>query len=213
MTGPHPLTRRAVGRLVAGSALAAALPLSPGAVASPLVATPRQTAGPFYPDRFPDDVDNDLTVIVGAPAPAAGTPLRLTGRVLDTSGRAVRGSVVEIWQCDAQGRYHHSTDRPGGADAGFQGFGRTLAGDDGGYGFRTIRPVAYGSRTPHIHVLVRPPGGDPLVTQMYVAGEPRNATDGILNAIRDPVARAAVIVPLAQDADALTADFDIVLGG
>ena len=114
----RPLTRRTVGRLIGGSALATLMPLLPAAVASPLTPTPRQTAGPFYPVRLPDDVDNDLVHFAGASTPAAGTPLRLTGRVLDAGGRAVRGSVVEIWQCDVNGRYHHATDRPGGADGG-----------------------------------------------------------------------------------------------
>ena len=217
MTVPKLLRRRVLGRLAAGAALASALPRLSAAAASPLTPTPRQTAGPFYPDRFPDDIDNDLLAIVGRPGMAAGTPLHLSGRVVDTDGRAIRRSVVEIWQCDANGRYHHSTDRPGGRDEGFQGFGRTTVDDDGGYLFRTIHPVPYGSRTPHIHVLVRPPGSEPLVTQMYVAGEPRNQTDGILNRIRDAAARASVIVPLSPDAaagpDALAARFDIVLGG
>ena len=216
MTFAKPLRRRVLGRFAAGAALACALPFSPAAAASPLTPTPRQTAGPFYPDRFPDDIDSDLLAIVGRPGTAAGTPLRLSGRVVDTAGRAIRQSVVEIWQCDANGRYHHSRDRPDGRDAGFQGFGRTTVDADGIYAFRTIRPVPYGGRTPHIHVLVRPPGSEPLVTQMYVAGEPRNETDGILNSIRDTAARASVIVPLSADVaagpSAFAATFDIVLG-
>ena len=210
------LRRRDFSRLTAAAALASAVPRLPAAAAGPLTPTPRQTAGPFYPDRFPDDIDNDLLAIVGQPGTAAGTPLRLTGRVVDTAGRAIRRTVVEIWQCDANGRYHHSRDRPGGRDEGFQGFGRTNVDADGAYDFRTIRPVPYGGRTPHIHMLVRPPGSEPLVTQMYVAGEPRNETDGVLNSIRDADARASVIVPLSADVaagpNAMTATFDIVLG-
>lgn len=217
MARSMPLPRRTVGRLIAGAALVSTLPRLPAAVASPLTPTPRQTAGPFYPDQFPADIDNDLIAIVGSPDEAMGAELRLTGRVLDTAGRAIRQSVVEIWQCDANGRYHHSTDRPGGRDDGFQGFGRTTVDEGGAYSFRTIRPVAYGGRTPHIHVLVRPPAAEPLVTQMYVAGEPRNETDGILNRIRDAAQRANVIVPLVSDptsgVDAFTGTFDIVLEG
>ncbi len=212
-----PLPRRTVGRLIAGAALVAALPRLPAAVASPLTPTPRQTAGPFYPNQFPADIDNDLMAIAGRTGESAGAELRLTGRVLDTAGRAIRQSIVEIWQCDANGRYHHSTDRPGGRDDGFQGFGRTTVDEGGAYSFRTIRPVAYGGRTPHIHVLVRPPAAEPLVTQMYVDGEPRNETDGILNSIRDPAQRASVIVPLVSDLaagiDTFSGTFDIVLEG
>jgi len=87
---------------------------------------------------------------------------------------------------------------------------------DGGYRFRTIRPVAYPGRTPHIHVKVKAPGADTLTTQMYVAGEPGNARDMVLNQIRDPEARARVIVALEPAAGlepgALRGRFDLVLG-
>jgi protocatechuate 3,4-dioxygenase beta subunit len=72
----------------------------------------------------------------------------------------------------------------------------TSSGDDGGYRFRTIRPVAYPGRTPHVHFAISPPGGGRLVTQMYVAGESTNERDPVLNGIRDPAARARVVVPL-----------------
>jgi protocatechuate 3,4-dioxygenase beta subunit len=76
-----------------------------------------------------------------------------------------------------------------------------VSGEDGGYRFRTIRPVAYPGRTPHIHFAISPPGGGRLVTQMYVAGEPLNARDPVLNEIRDPAARARVTVPLEPIAE------------
>jgi protocatechuate 3,4-dioxygenase beta subunit len=101
-------------------------------------------------------------------------------------------------------------------DPNFQGYGTTSSGDDGGYRFRTIRPVAYPGRTPHVHFAISPPGGGRLVTQMYVAGETSNERDPILNAIRDPAARARVVVPLEPasqiEAGALAGTFDIVLG-
>jgi protocatechuate 3,4-dioxygenase beta subunit len=85
--------------------------------------------------------------------------------------------------------------------------------DDGSYRFRTIRPVPYPGRTPHIHFAIMAPGRPRLVTQMYVAGEPGNARDGVYLAIRDPAARARVTVALdpAQEPDALAGRFDIVL--
>jgi protocatechuate 3,4-dioxygenase beta subunit len=89
---------------------------------------------------------------------ASGTILHLAGRVLDPEGRPVRGVRVEIWQCDAFGVYHHARDRCGPADANFQGFGQTTVDDQGAYRFRTIEPVPYPGRTPHIHLKVAGPG-------------------------------------------------------
>src|SRR5204863_6196939 len=98
------------------------------------------------------------------------------------------------------GRYHHPGDRSAAPiDPGFQGYGETVSTDEGGYRFRTIRPVAYTGRTAHIHFAVTVPRGGKLVTQMYVEGEPGNARDMVLNGIRDPEARKAVIVPFARD--------------
>jgi protocatechuate 3,4-dioxygenase beta subunit len=101
-------------------------------------------------------------------------------------------------------------------DPNFRGYGTTSSGDDGGYRFRTIRPVAYPGRTPHVHFAISPPGGGRLVTQMYVAGESTNERDPVLNEIRDQVARARVVVPLEPasqiETGALAGTFDIVLG-
>jgi protocatechuate 3,4-dioxygenase beta subunit len=136
--------------------------------------------------------------------------------VLDKRGAPVRGATVEIWQCDANGVYNHPR-QPGlqRRDADFQGYGRTEVAADGGYSFRTIRPVAYPGRTPHIHFKVNAPGLGRLTTQMYVAGEPGNARDGVLNAIRNAAQRASVIVRLepagAAEPGALLGVFDIVL--
>lgn len=181
-----------------------------------LVATPAQTAGPFYPTAFPDDVDADLVVLRGAAARAEGTVLHVMGQVLDLAGRAVAGARVEIWQCDTHGRYLHPAStgaRP--RDAAFQGYGQATTGADGGYRFRTIRPVPYAGRTPHIHFAITAPWRRELVTQMYVAGEPQNAGDFVYRGIRDPRQRAAVTVPLEPadgiEAGALAGRFDIVL--
>lgn len=222
-----PTTPRLVGRraLALGSAgLFAAAPL-PGRIsgsaaaqaAGPLPATPRQTLGPFYPLDWSGDADADLVRVSGVEAQAMGAVTHLRGRVLDARGLPVPGAVVEIWQCDANGLYRHPRDRPGGRDAGFQGRGRAAAGPDGGFAFRTIKPVPYPGRTPHIHVAVAAPGpGRPLVTQFYVAGEPLNERDGLFNALRDPREREAVLMRL-EPADriepgALLATRDIVLG-
>jgi protocatechuate 3,4-dioxygenase beta subunit len=178
------------------------------------VATPAQTAGPFYPSEFPADSDNDLVAVRGASAPARGEVTLLSGTVLDQEGRALPGARVEIWQCDANGRYLHPADRSGTArDQNFQGYGAVVTGTDGMYRFRTIKPVPYPGRAPHIHVAVNAPGARPLITQLYIAGHPQNARDGVLNAISDPQARSSVVVPFVPLADgsALAARFDIVL--
>jgi len=184
-----------------------------GAAGAALVPTPRQTAGPFYPERLPLDHDNDLVRVAGAPRPARGTVLHLSGRVLDAGGRPLAGARVEIWQCDAGGRYHHPRDRGPAPDPGFQGYGRTHAADDGGYRFRTIRPVPYPGRTPHVHFAITPAGGRALVTQMYLRGEALNERDGIFMSIPAPL-RDRVLVALEPSdtgAGELAGRFDVVV--
>jgi protocatechuate 3,4-dioxygenase beta subunit len=204
--------------LLIGAAAAVLAPALPALAAERprLVVTPGQTEGPFYPVSFPADMDNDLVRVQGRAAEAMGQVTRVAGRVLNRRGEPVRGATLEIWQCDANGIYNHPR-QPGlqRRDAAFQGYGRTLAADDGRYSFRTIRPVPYPGRTPHIHFKVHAPNAGRLTTQMYVAGERQNATDGLLNSIRDSSARESVIVRLeradAVEPGALSGTFDIVL--
>jgi protocatechuate 3,4-dioxygenase beta subunit len=194
------------------AAAALALP-KPGFAA--LTSTPRQTSGPFYPLSLPLDADADLVTVAGRAVPAQGTVTHVVGRVLEPGGRAIPGTRIEIWQCDALGHYHHPLDG-GGADPNFQGYGATVADRDGFYRFRTIRPVAYPGRTPHVHFALVGPGFARFTTQMYVAGEPLNDGDFVLSRIRDPAARARVIVALepadAVEPGALLGTFDIVVG-
>ena len=206
------LTRR---RVLASGLSAAALAAAP-AYAARLLPTPRQTPGPFYPSQIPLDSDNDLVTVEGRPGRALGHVTHVFGRILDRDGRPVPGARVEIWQCDAGGVYHHPRDpRHQDADSNFQGYGRMVVGEDGAYRFRTIKPVPYPGRTPHIHFAVSGPAFDPLITQMYLAGHPLNDRDFVLNRIRDPRARANVMVDLrpAPDIEAgtLAGRFDIVL--
>jgi protocatechuate 3,4-dioxygenase, beta subunit len=200
----------------AAAVLAAPRLITSAGAASPLVVTPGQTEGPFYPVKFPADMDADLVRVSGQAKQAAGRITHISGRILDQRGEIVRGASVEIWQCDAHGIYDHPGDSGGRRrDAAFQGYGRTQVDADGRYAFRTIRPVAYPGRTPHIHFKVHAPGVGRLTTQMYVAGERQNATDGPLNAIRDAKARETLIVALREapdrEAGALAGTFDIVL--
>jgi len=189
----------------------------PGAFAEQLALTPRQTEGPFYPDHLPLDTDNDLLIVNDSITPAVGEITHLSGRVLDSRGQPIRNVLVEIWQVDHTGAYIHSgsmnRDR---RDANFQGFGRFLTGSTGEYYFRTIKPVRYPGRTPHIHFAIKMKGREKFTTQCYIQGEPQNERDGVLSDIADPAARKSVIVSFAPVAGSgigeLAARFDIVMG-
>src|SRR5687768_10027053 len=175
---------------------------------APLRRTPSQTEGPFYPVRLPDDSDADL-LRNGAREYKRGDAAAVSGQVLDLAGKPVAGAQVEIWQCDEAGHYHHPGDG-GRADPSFQGFGRVTVGADGRYRFRTIRPVAYSGRTPHIHVKVKLASRELLTTQLYVAGDPHNERDFLWRNL-GPEGRAALTVPFQQGGDGLRANFPIVV--
>jgi protocatechuate 3,4-dioxygenase beta subunit len=183
------------------------------------VRTPSQTEGPFYPDKLPLDTDNDLLIINDTITPAVGDISHLSGRIFDARGNPVRNAVVEIWQCDNKGVYLHSQDsRPKEKerDKNFQGFGRFTTSSNGEYYFRTIKPVPYPGRTPHIHFKIKKGSKELLTTQCYIKGERRNERDGIFRAIRDAKARDAVLVDFKPMKESrigeLAARFDIVLG-
>ncbi len=214
-------SRRQFLKGLAASAAAVAVPsvfyTVPGAFAQELARTPAQMEGPFYPDRLPLDTDNDLIVINNSTTPAVGDITHLSGRILGANGTPIRNAQVEIWQVDNAGAYLHSrSDNRQRRDANFQGFGRFLTSSSGEYYFRTIKPVPYPGRTPHIHFKVKIRGRDDFITQCYVRGHAGNARDGILNAIRDQRARESIIVEFAPVRGSrigeLQARFDIVLG-
>lgn len=210
--------RRAVLAGVSSAGIVLLAPAGTLAGRSGPVRTPRQVLGPFYPEDWLGDADSDLVIVTGEAAKAMGQVVHVRGRVLDQSGGPVADALVEIWQCDANGVYRHSLDMDAGRprDGRFQGRGRTKTDAAGTYAFRTIRPVPYPGRTPHIHFKAGRPSGEALVTQMYVAGEPLNARDGLLNSIRDQKQRDSVIVKLApadsMEPGALAGTFDIVVG-
>jgi protocatechuate 3,4-dioxygenase beta subunit len=211
---------RSSRRVFLGSlTLGAAAFTTPGAFAEELerVRTPAQTEGPFYPDKLPLDTDNDLLIINNAITPAVGTVTHLSGRILDAKGEPVRNALVEIWQVDNKGAYLHSgSANHDSRDTNFQGFGRFLTGSTGEYYFRTIKPVAYPGRTPHIHFKIRKGRKELLTTQCYIKGEPGNARDGILRGIKDAKARESVIVEFAPVKGSrigeVAARFDVALG-
>ena len=204
-------------RFITRLGLASAFFAVPGAFAEALTQTPSQTEGPFYPDHLPLDTDNDLIVINDGLTPAVGVITWVSGRILDVKGNPIRNATVEIWQCDINGAYLHSgTDNAAKRDKNFQGFGRFVTGSSGEYLFRTIKPVAYPGRTPHIHYAVKMKGREKFTTQCYIKGEPQNERDGVLRGISDAKARASVIVPFApikgSTTGELAAKFDIVMG-
>jgi protocatechuate 3,4-dioxygenase beta subunit len=204
-------------RFLRGLGFGAAMFTVPGLFAEELLRTPPQTEGPFYPDHLPLDTDNDLIVVNNSLTPAVGAVTYVSGRILDAQGEPVRNALVEIWQCDDHGVYLHSgSDHADQRDKNFQGFGRFLTGSTGEYLFRTIKPVPYPGRTPHIHYKIKRGNKDLLTTQCYIKGHPGNPQDGVWKGIKDPKLQALVSVDFAPlpgaRAGELAARFDIVLG-
>ena len=176
--------------------------------------TASQVEGPFYPyDDKPTDQDADLVRVTGVDAAARGEVAHVTGSVWDRQGRPLGGALVEIWQCDHQGHYLHPGDR-GPRDEDFQGYGRTVADAGGAYSFRTIKPMPYPGRTPHIHVAVLAPNKPKFITQMYVAGDPQNARDFLYRNLGAEGQRAVTVelgTVSGSEPGALAGTFDIVL--
>lgn len=177
--------------------------------ADALPPTPAQMLGPYYPLQPDPQAGSDLT----RAGTALGRPLAIVGRVRDTQGRGLPGILVEIWQTNAHGRYHHPHDQsPLPLDPAFAGYGRGATDGDGGYRFRTIWPAAYPGRTPHVHFRLSRGKQELLVTQMYLPGEAgrANARDGVFMGVRDSGARQRLLgVPLGNDPNSLR--FDIVI--
>jgi protocatechuate 3,4-dioxygenase beta subunit len=198
-------------------ALGTSLFTVPGLFAEALTLTPKQTEGPFYPDHLPLDTDNDLIIVNDQLTGAIGEITHLSGKILDSRGEPLRNVLVEIWQADQNGAYLHTgTTNADKRDKNFQGFGRFLTGSTGEYYFRTIKPVPYPGRSPHIHFAIKMKGQEKWTTQCYIKGHPGNAKDGIYKSIKDPKALEAVTVDFApiktSRAGELAAHFDIVMG-
>ncbi|HEY6585391.1 MAG TPA: protocatechuate 3,4-dioxygenase subunit beta [Gaiellaceae bacterium] len=193
----------------------------------PLIVLPHtesELTGPAYGHESIGDLDHDLT------RQHAGEPLGeriiVTGQVLDSAGKPVRSALIEIWQANAAGRYHHDVDRhPAPLDPNFTGAGRCLTDDEGRYRFVSVKPGAYpwrnhpnAWRPAHIHLSVFGRAfTNRLVTQMYFPGDPLFAFDPIFQSVRDPQARERLICSFDLETSepewALAYRFDIVLGG
>jgi protocatechuate 3,4-dioxygenase alpha subunit len=178
--------------------------------------TASQTVGPFFHDCL---LREGAHINVLTTAETAGERIRLVGRVLDGDGAGVPDAMVEIWQANSYGRYHHPRDtRDLPLDPAFSGFGRTGTDTDGGFWFETVRPgpVPFDGaamQAPHICVAVFGRGLlNHLYTRLYFADEPATATDPVL--LRVPAERRATMVATREQADGATLyRLDIVLQG
>ena len=179
-----------------------------------LPATPSDAEGPFYPVDIPEDSDNDLLRVMKRENLSPGQLAYVRGRVTDRAGQRIDGARVEIWQCDHGGVYHHPEDG-GVPDMDFQGFGAMVTNREGGYHFRTLRPVPYSGRTPHIHFRVTADGFNRLTTQLYVAEEESRNVEDFLYKEHSPEEQQLVTAsfhPASGAADGpVIADFNIVL--
>lgn len=207
-------TRRGFWR---GMALGAAAFTTPGLFADELTKTPNVAEGPFYPDKLPLDTDNDLLVITDSINPAVGEVTHVTGRLLGTSGAPVANALIEIWQVDNNGAYLHSgSSNRERRDSHFQGYGRFLTDRKGQYYFRTVKPVPYPGRTPHIHFAVSKKNRRLLTTQLFIKGHPQNERDMLFRNIRDAEVRNAILAEFTPIKESkigeLAANFDLVLG-
>ena len=146
------------------------------------ITTPRQSEGPFYPKIIPEDNDNNLVKNGKNQMESGGNILNLFGLVINPNSNPLEGLTVEIWQTDKNGVYRHSGSiRWKNRDNQFQGFGRTISDMNGKFYFRTIIPVEYPGRTPHIHLKIWNRNKNILTTQFYIHGHPLNIDDFIFN--------------------------------
>ena len=169
----------------------------------PLLPLPEELhalAAPVFGEDAVAPGDADLTT--GHDGEPVGERIIVTGRVLDDEGGPIRNALLEIWQANAAGRYHHEVDQhPAPLDPNFSGAGRTLTDDEGRYRFVTVKPGAYpwrnhpnAWRPAHIHFSVFGRAfTQRLVTQMYFPGDPLFPHDPIFNSVRDPKARDLLV--------------------
>jgi len=188
------------------------------------VLTPSQTIGPFFAPGLIVEAECDLARPSAGVGRAQGTPIVVTGRVIDQDGKAVRKALIEVWQANSGGKYDHPDDVANAPlDPNFKGWGRMLTDADGRYRFRSIKPGAYPNpgydnwmRPPHIHYSIFAAGVmQRLITQLYFPDEELNDIDPILNGVDDLRARASLVARRLADHDDGTEEFafDIVLRG
>ncbi len=183
-----------------------------------------ELTGPAFDDRWCGPDATDISRVNGREA--MGQRIILAGRVLDEDGRPVRGTLVEVWQANAAGRYHHDADQHDAPlDPNFTGNGQVVTDDEGRWRFLTVRPGAYpwrntynAWRPAHVHFSVFGPSfATRLITQMYFPGDPLLETDPVIHSIPDAAARARLVSrydpDLSEAEYALGYRWDIVLRG
>jgi protocatechuate 3,4-dioxygenase beta subunit len=147
-----------------------------------IIRTPWQGEGPFYPDRIPEDTDNDLVKNGHSTIEAGGKILNLMGSLVNRDYKPIKGMTAEIWQTDMNGVYlHKGSFGSKMRDDHFQGFGRSITDQNGHFSFRTIIPVEYPGRTPHIHLKFWDEKVNVLTTQLYLHGHSQNKVDFLFN--------------------------------
>ncbi|MCH7904311.1 MAG: intradiol ring-cleavage dioxygenase [Armatimonadetes bacterium] len=193
-------------------------PLVREALTDELRLTPHLTEGPFFPYRYmPLDKDNDLVRLGDSTIDALGEILNLRGKVLTKNGEPVPNAEVHLWQTDSRGAYLvPSSSNFQNRDSNFQGYGRFETDSKGEYRFRTIRPVPYANRTPHIHIAVDRKGHRRLATQIIDRDHRMTARDGVLRSVRDPELRELVLRSFKPSENSKLGEieviFDIVVG-
>lgn len=186
-----------------------------------------EITGPVFGHNDLDAGDNDLLTNYAQPGESAiGERIILHGRVLDENARPVPGTLVEVWQANAGGRYRHKKDTYlAPIDPNFGGCGRTITDDNGYFYFRTVKPGVYpwrnhanNWRPAHIHVSVFGAAFvQRLITQCYFEGDPFIPICPIVQTIPNPDAIEQLTAKLDLNAtiplDAVAYKFDIVLRG
>jgi protocatechuate 3,4-dioxygenase, beta subunit len=189
-----------------------ALPLA----ATALEPTPSTGLGPFFPADESTESDPDLTRVAGRDDAPEGEIILVEGRVLSTSGEALEGTEIVIWQTDVRGKYKHPREvrrtRDGEEipeDPAFQYWGKTATGAGGHYRFRTILPGAYGGRVRHIHFRIRGKGHPTLGTELHFRGDPHGGDFVTSEGEHDRL--AVPLEPVPGEPGVQRATFDVVL--
>lgn len=167
-----------------------------------LIPTPSQILGPYYPLSPDASADNDLLRFPNTLKSAQGESMYVEGQVLSLDGHPIDKTLIEDWQCDANGIYSHpeAPDHQK-VDPHFKGYGRFVTSSDGRYSLHALRPVKYSGRAPHLHLKITVDGYVPLITQMYIKGEVENDDDFALQKAGVALQRAQLLVELAERSD------------
>jgi len=194
----------------------------------PLIPIPQrlfERTGPVYGQTSINPLDHDLTKNAVRDGEPIGERIVISGCVMDENERPLPNMLIEIWQCNAAGRYVHVADQHDAPlDPNFLGAGRCISDENGLYRFYTLKPAAYpwgnhenAWRPAHIHFsLLGNSLASRLVTQMYFPGDPLLPLDPIFMTVPQ-ASRNRLVADLSlkvtESEFALGYVFNIVLGG